>query len=69
MTKPLEELIHELTPARQIQVREFVETLLIKQKQSPQPKLKQNWAGALQHYRTEYTSLELQDLASTWRTP
>jgi hypothetical protein len=66
--KPLEELIRELPPALQAEVRDFVEFLLTKRVRSSGRKLRQDWAGGLQAYRQQYTSLELQHLASKWRS-
>ena len=67
LLKPLEELVKELPPASQAEVRDFVEFLLEKRrKRSAQP-LRQSWAGALSDYREQYTSLELQKKALDWR--
>ena len=65
--KPLDELLKELPPDSQAEVRAFVESLLEKRKRKSVGKLRQNWAGALSDYREEYTSLELQKRASDWR--
>lgn len=66
--KPLEELIGELSPALRAEVRDFVEFLLTKRVQPGKRKLRQDWAGALQAYQSQYTSFELQHLASKWRS-
>lgn len=66
--KPLEELIRELPPALRAEVRDFVEFLLTKRARPNGRKLRQDWAGALQVYRQQYTSLELQHLAPKWRS-
>jgi hypothetical protein len=66
--KPLEELIRELSPALRAEVRDFVEFLLSKRAQPEKRKLRQDWAGALQAYQPQYTSLELQHLALNWRS-
>lgn len=66
--KPLEELIRELSPALRAEVRDFVEFLLTKHVRSKGGKLRQDWAGALRAYQQQYTSLELQHLASKWRS-
>lgn len=65
--KPLEELLRGLPPDYQAEVREFLESLLEKQKRKANKKLNQNWAGALSDYREQYTSLELQRKALEWR--
>jgi len=66
-TKTLEELIHDLPPSLQSEVRDFVELLLIKRKRSSHLPLRQDWAGALEAYKSQYTSVELQHLALEWR--
>ncbi|MSP12879.1 MAG: DUF2281 domain-containing protein [Chloroflexi bacterium] len=66
--KTLEELIEELSPALRVEVRDFVEFLLTKQERHPGRALRQDWAGALQAFRDQYTSVELQHLASDWRS-
>jgi hypothetical protein len=68
LTKPLEELIRELPPEMKNEVRDFVEFLLIKQSNAAtkvvQP-LRQEWAEKISV--SEYSSVELQHLANTWR--
>lgn len=63
--KPIEQLVNELSPASQVEVRNFIERLLVEKK--PSMPLKQQWAGALSDYAEEYTSLELQKMALDWR--
>lgn len=65
--KSLEELVRELPPDSQAEVREFVEVLLVKRRKSSERKLRQNWAGALSDYSDQYTSLELQQKSLDWR--
>ncbi|MBX3279278.1 MAG: DUF2281 domain-containing protein [Acidobacteria bacterium] len=65
--KPLDELVKELPPESQAEVRDFVEFLLEKRKKKPAGKLRQDWAGALGDFREEYTSLELQRKSLDWR--
>lgn len=65
--KPLDELMKELPPDSQAEVRDFVEFLLEKKRRKAAGKLRQNWAGALSDYKDEYTSLELQKKALDWR--
>ncbi|NJN66576.1 MAG: DUF2281 domain-containing protein [Chloroflexaceae bacterium] len=67
-TKSFEELVQELPPEAQIQARHFVEGLLAKHRLKSGRKLRQDWAGTLQEYRHQYTSLELQRKALEWRT-
>lgn len=64
--KPLDELVKELPPDSQAEVRDFVEFLLAKRKQKSAGTLRQNWAGALGDYNQEYTSIELQKKALDW---
>lgn len=66
-SKPLEELVKELPPDAQAEVRDFVEFLLEKRRRKSARTLRQNWAGALSDYRDQYTSLELQQKALDWR--
>lgn len=66
-SKSLEELVRELPPDSQAEVREFVEVLLVKRRKSSERKLSQNWAGALSDYSNQYTSLELQRKSLDWR--
>jgi Protein of unknown function (DUF2281) len=65
--KPLDELVRELPPDSQAEVRDFIESLLEKRTGKPARNLSQGWAGALSDYREEYTSLELQKKALDWR--
>ena len=65
ITKPLEELIQDLSPRLRVEVRTFVEFLLSKPTRATKRKLRQDWAGALKG--EGYTSVELQHLASEWR--
>jgi len=65
--KSIDELVKELPPESQAEVRDFVEFLLEKKKRKSAAKLRQTWAGALSDYRDEYTSLELQEKALEWR--
>jgi LPS O-antigen subunit length determinant protein (WzzB/FepE family) len=66
-TKPLIELVQELPPDVQAEVRDFVEFLLAKRVRKPAQTLRQDWAGALRDVRDQYTSLELQHKALDWR--
>ena len=66
--KSLEELVQELPPDVRAQVRDFVEFLLSRRVQDAEGTLRQDWAGALRHYRKRYTALELQRQALEWRS-
>lgn len=65
--RPLSELVEELPPDVQQEVRDFVEFLISKHSRTPGKKLRQDWAGALRDYREEYSALELQKKALEWR--
>jgi len=64
-TKPLPELIHDLSPELQAEVRQFVESLLNRREIQPKRKLRQDWANAVTE--NEYSSVELQHMALQWR--
>lgn len=65
--KSLQEIISELPPALQDEVRDFAEFLLERTRKKPGRKLRQDWGGALAHLRDQYTSVELQHKVSDWR--
>jgi hypothetical protein len=65
--KELKELIDQLSPEFQEEMRDFVEFLLKRKVHRRGGKLRQDWAGALRDYRDQYTSLELQEKALEWR--
>ncbi len=67
--KTLEEKIRELPPELRKEVEDFVEFLWEKRMQARRGtrKLRQDWAGALEEYCKQYTSLELQKSALEWR--
>lgn len=65
--KTLEELVQELSPDLQAEVRDFVEWLLSKRGERAHKTLAQDWAGALRDCREQYTALELQHKALDWR--
>jgi NTP pyrophosphatase (non-canonical NTP hydrolase) len=61
----LKELIDQLPPELQGEVKEFAEFLLEKRAKKFGRRLSQDWAGALREYREQYTSLELQKKESS----
>jgi hypothetical protein len=65
--RPLQEIVEELPPDMQAEVRDFAEFLLAKQRRRASKTLRQDWAGTLREHRQEYTSLELQRQALSWR--
>jgi hypothetical protein len=64
--KPLEEMIKELPPELQQEVRDFAEFLLETKVRRKQKKLRMTWAGGLREFRDQFTSLELQKKALEW---
>ena len=66
-TKSLEELVRELPPDIQAEVKDFAEFLIERRKRKAKVPLRQDWAGALRDFRDKYTSLELQQKALEWR--
>lgn len=66
--RPLSELVEELPPDVQQEVRDFVEFLISKHSRTPDKKLRQDWAGALRDYREDYSALGLQKKALEWRS-
>jgi len=65
--KSLEELVKELPPEIQEEVKDFVEFLLEKRLKGPRGRPRFDWAGALKELRDQYTSVELQHKISEWR--
>ncbi|MBI4333488.1 MAG: DUF2281 domain-containing protein [Chloroflexi bacterium] len=65
-TKTLDELVKELPPELQDEVRDFARFLLSKRRKRKQKKLRLTWAGGLREFRDQYTSLELQKKALEW---
>ena len=58
--KPIDEMVNELAPGQQAEVRDFVEFLLAKQRSGPRQNPRFDWAGALKDMRDDYTSVDLQ---------
>jgi hypothetical protein len=65
--KSLGELVEELPPEIEDEVRNFIESLLAKQERTDGRRLRQSWAGALRQYRQQYNSIDLQHQALNWR--
>ena len=63
----VEEIMRDLPPEAQAEVRDFAEFLRQKNagKRKGEPKFK--WAGAARDLRDKYTSVELQHKISEWR--
>lgn len=62
----LREMIEQLPPELEQEVKNFVELLLQRRAQSHRSHLSLDWAGSLQEYRGQCTSLELQRAAMQW---
>jgi hypothetical protein len=67
MIQDLGEKIRALPPESQREVEDFVDFLMQKQPGRPVRKPSFEWAGALEHLRSQYTSVELQHAISDWR--
>lgn len=65
--KPLDQLLKELPPESEAELRNFVELLIEKRKRQSNGHLRQDWAGALSDFREQFTSLELQKKSLDWR--
>jgi len=65
---PLPELVKDLPLDLQGEVRDFIEFLLRKRRRKHPGTLRQDWAGLLREYRTQYTAMELQRNALHWRS-
>ncbi len=65
--KSLEELIKELSPQLQNEVREYVQYLVDTKVKPKRKYLRMDWAGGLREYRDQFTSLQLQKKALEWR--
>ena len=70
MAKELKELIDQLPPEFQEEVRDFVEFLLEKKvlrpKREKEGGLRLDWRGVLRELRDKYTSIELQHKVLEW---
>ena len=63
----LKEMVEQLPPELQEEVRDFVEFLLVRRPRRPKRKPKFDWAGALRDLRGRYSSVELQHKIAEWR--
>ena len=67
-SESIDEMVNELAPGEQAEVRDFVEFLLTRQRSSPRRKPQFDWAGALREMRDDYTSVDLQHEIARWRS-
>ena len=65
--KVLEQKINQLPPVLINDLELFIDFLLNRNKETKHKKLKQDWAGSLKKYRSEFSSVELQKKALDWR--
>jgi hypothetical protein len=62
----LKELVEQLPPELQEEVRDFVEFLLEKREVKKKGELKLGWRGALRDLGDKYTSVDLQHKILEW---
>ncbi|MBN2208811.1 MAG: DUF2281 domain-containing protein [Candidatus Coatesbacteria bacterium] len=65
--KQIEELVKELPPHLQDEVRDFADFLVRRRQKGGRVFLRQDWGGALKRYRDQFTSQELQRKSLEWR--
>jgi len=63
----VERKIRQLPPHLRDEVVDFIDFLLVKTKSKGKKRPKLTWIGGLKQYRDQYSSLELQEMASKWR--
>ena len=68
-TKNIENKIHKLSPQLLEEVEDFIDFLISKKQnnRNQEKRLKQDWAGALNEFSNQYSSVELQKKALEWR--
>jgi len=64
--KTLDEVVRELPPELQEEVRDFAQFLLERKARPKGRKLRLDWAGGLREFRDQFTSLELQKKVLEW---
>lgn len=62
-----EKKLRQLPQDLQGEVEDFIDFLIEKRASRKKRKPKLNWIGGLKEYRGQFTSLELQKMASQWR--
>ena len=63
----IDEIVKKLPEELQKEVMDFVNFLIEKRSKKAGTKLRQDWAGALRDYRSQYTSIGLQKKIMEWR--
>jgi len=66
-SRSVEEILRELPPEAQAEVRDFAEFLRQKSEKKHTGEANFNWAGAARDLRDRYTSVQLQHKISEWR--
>ena len=66
MQGSLEEKLNQLPPQFQEEVEDFVSFLLEKKVHHKRKKLRLSWAGGLQEFENQMTSLDLQKQSLAW---
>ncbi len=67
LSMSIDEIVKKLPEELQKEVIDFIDFLLEKRSKKAGTKLRQDWAGALRDYRSQYTSTELQKKIMEWR--
>lgn len=62
----LQEIMSQLPPEYQEEVRNYAEFLLQTKVKSKQDQIGMSWAGGLREFRKDYTSMALQARALEW---
>jgi hypothetical protein len=65
--KDIEKKIRSLKPRDIEKINKFIDRLNDENKSRPGGKLKQDWAGVLEKFKKDWTSVELQKKANEWR--
>lgn len=65
--KDIEKKIRSLKPRDIDKINQFIDRLNDENKSRPGGKLKQDWAGALEKFKKDWTSVDLQKKANEWR--
>jgi hypothetical protein len=66
-TQTLEQKFEMLPSELQKEAADFIDFLLTRKNSKQKKKPKLDWIGGLKEYRSQYTSLELQEKALEWR--
>ena len=64
----IEERVKKLPPEMRREVEDFIDFLAERKASKRGRKLRQDWAGAIEGYKDQFTSLGLQKIAIEWRS-